>query len=82
MPDANDTNHEPENFGDLPIQPTGSGVADLEIAYEQMRLAGDDGSVAGAPLGAGVADETAAHDTATMPTEDTKDAADSAAHPS
>ena len=29
---------EPQNFADLPIQPTGSGVQDLEIAYEQMRL--------------------------------------------
>ena len=27
-----------EDFADLPMQPTGSGVADLEIAYEQMRL--------------------------------------------
>ena len=25
---------EPQNFADLPIQPTGSGVQDLEIAYE------------------------------------------------
>jgi hypothetical protein len=29
------------DLGDLPIQPTGSGVADLEIAYEQMKLAED-----------------------------------------
>lgn len=31
----------PDGLGDLPLQPTGSGVADLEIAYEQMQLAGD-----------------------------------------
>ena len=32
----------PATFADLPLQPTGSGVADLEIAYEQMRLAEGD----------------------------------------
>ncbi|GAA3697497.1 hypothetical protein GCM10022268_05030 [Sphingomonas cynarae] len=58
----------PEGFGDLPIQPTGSGVADLEIAYEQMRLGEDDDR----PVDPDVA----------IPTEDTSDAADSAAHPS
>ena len=31
----------PESVADLPLQPTGSGVADLEIAYEQMKLAED-----------------------------------------
>lgn len=67
-PRANAGHAGPDGFGDLPIQPTGSGVADLEIAYEQMRLdAGDDLSVD--------AD-------AVTPTEDTRDAADSAAHPS
>ncbi|KQU45145.1 hypothetical protein ASG67_15835 [Sphingomonas sp. Leaf339] len=71
MPDTNDTAHEPDNFGDLPIQPTGSGVADLEVAYEQMRLAEEDGGVTAATS----ADEI-------TPTEDTEDAADSAAHPS
>ena len=29
----------PPDLAGLPIQPTGSGVADLEVAYEQMRLA-------------------------------------------
>jgi len=58
----------PESFADLPIQPTGSGVADLEIAYEQMRLGEDDDR----PVDPDVA----------IPTEDTGDAADSAAHPS
>jgi len=38
MRDELDTPTEPQSFGDLPIQPTGSGVQDLEIAYEQMRL--------------------------------------------
>lgn len=33
----------PDNFAELPIQPTGSGVADLEIAYEQMRVTEDSG---------------------------------------
>lgn len=35
MNDANTSNIP----GELPIQPTGSGVADLEIAYEQMIVA-------------------------------------------
>ncbi|WP_322966214.1 hypothetical protein [Sphingomonas fuzhouensis] len=38
MRDDIDTPAEPQGFGDLPIQPTGSGVQDLEVAYEQMRL--------------------------------------------
>lgn len=38
MVDPNPADTPPEDFADLPIQPTGSGVADLEIAYEQMRL--------------------------------------------
>lgn len=29
----------PHDVSALPIQPTGSGVADLEVAYEQMKLA-------------------------------------------
>ncbi len=74
MSDVTDTNHEPQSYGDLPMQPTGSGVADLEVAYEQMRLAEDDQG-AGASAPALTADET-------IPTEDTQDAADSAAHPS
>jgi len=49
MPDADDTTHTPETFADLPLQPTGSGVADLEIAYEQMRLA-DDAASASEPM--------------------------------
>ena len=34
-----------DSFAALPMQPTGSGVADLEIAYEQMRL--DEDAAAG-----------------------------------
>lgn len=54
----------PNGLGDLPIQPTGSGVADLEIAYEQMALADDgdperDGEVVAVDRGA--AAESAAH---------------------
>lgn len=45
MTDRRNQDTPPETFADLPIQPTGSGVADLEIAYEQMKLAEDpDGS--------------------------------------
>lgn len=39
MTEQNAPNTSPETFVDLPLQPTGSGVADLEIAYEQMKLA-------------------------------------------
>ena len=55
MTDPTVTDPAIESFGDLPIQPTGSGVADLEIAYEQMKLAEDD---------AGVPDVTAPDDVA------------------
>ena len=34
----------PDALIDLPLQPTGSGVADLEIAYEQMKVAQGDGA--------------------------------------
>ncbi len=39
MPDTDDRTTGPL---DLPMQPTGSGVADLEIAREQDALAADD----------------------------------------
>lgn len=39
MTEQNSPDTPPEAFVDLPLQPTGSGVADLEIAYEQMKLA-------------------------------------------
>lgn len=57
----------PTGIADLPMQPTGSGVADLETAYEQMKLAGDD---------------AATTDAVDVPTVDGDAAADSAAHPS
>lgn len=57
----------PTGIADLPMQPTGSGVADLETAYEQMKLAGDD---------------IAPSDTADVPAIDGDAAAESAAHPS
>ena len=68
MNDQTHTPHEPESFADLPIQPTGSGVADLEIAYEQMKLA----EQAEADVGA----------VAVTPTDASDAAAESAAHPS
>ncbi|KQR82288.1 hypothetical protein ASG07_11570 [Sphingomonas sp. Leaf343] len=64
------TDPAPEGFGDLPIQPTGSGVADLEIAYEQMRLSEDD------------AGDAMPVDPAAIPTDGSDDAVESAAHPS
>lgn len=41
MTDPTDHDAGPESYADLPMQPTGSGVADLEVAYEQMKLAED-----------------------------------------
>jgi hypothetical protein len=75
MADVNDTNREPESYSDLPMQPTGSGVADLEVAYEQMRLDEEGERTTGAPIAAGVADTT-------LPVDDAGAAAESAAHPS
>lgn len=63
-PDATETPI--DSFTDLPIQPTGSGVADLEIAYEQMKLAED------------AADKEAVATSSTT----ARDIAESAAHPS
>ncbi len=76
MTDQNTPHTSPESFVDLPLQPTGSGVADLEIAYEQMKLAQDadperastDGRVVD---GANV-----------TPSDRDDDGADSEAHPS
>lgn len=62
------------SFAGLPIQPTGSGVQDLDIAYEQMRLseAQQDPS--------GVAAQEITDNT--IPTVDDEAARISAAHPS
>ena len=40
----------PDSFNDRPLQPTGSGVADLEIAYEQMKLS-EENVTAASPAG-------------------------------
>lgn len=50
MTDQTHTPHEPDSFADLPIQPTGSGVQDLEMAYEQMRLSDDEAAAAPAAV--------------------------------
>ena len=39
MIDQSAPNTSPDLLLDVPIQPTGSGVADLEIAFEQMKVA-------------------------------------------
>ncbi len=75
MPDEIENAREPETYTDLPMQPTGSGPADLEVAYEQMRLADEaEGTTGGVPAAA-VTD-------ATLPVGDAAAAAESEAHPS
>ena len=69
MPDPQNTAPEPSFLADLPMQPSGSGVADLAVAFERMKLADE-------------ADEPAAPDDATMPTVADGPAQESAAHPS
>jgi hypothetical protein len=75
------TAQEPASFADLPIQPTGSGVQDLEIAYEQMALAQDASVPSGQALGDNVTDG-ALGDDGVMPIEDEEATVISAAHPS
>ena len=70
MPEKIIATEEPASFADLPIQPTGSGVQDLEIAYEQMALS--QGSPASSADGLD----------APIPTEEDEAAMVSAAHPS
>lgn len=60
MSDTN-TKPEPQNFGDLKMQPTGSGAADLESAYMEAAL---EGGAADASLEAEIADESAAYEKA------------------
>lgn len=43
MTNPNEPDATPDSFIDLPLQPTGSGVADLEIAFEQMKLTEENG---------------------------------------
>lgn len=50
-----------QNFGDLKMQPTGSGAADLESAYMEAAL---EGAAADASIEAEIADENAAYDRA------------------
>lgn len=56
MADVTDPTHEPESYADLPMQPTGSGPADLEVAYEQMRLAEEAQDTTGGVPAAAVTD--------------------------
>ncbi|MCP4026860.1 MAG: hypothetical protein GY736_11230 [Sphingomonas sp.] len=73
MADVTDPTHEPESYTDLPMQPTGSGPADLEVAYEQMRLAEEaEGTTGGVPAAA-VAD-------AAVPVSDAGAIAENEAH--
>lgn len=41
MTSTNGPDAAPDSFSDPPLQPTGSGVADLEIAYEEMLTEGE-----------------------------------------
>lgn len=75
MPDVNDPTKEPESYSDLPMQPTGSGPADLEIAYEQMRLAESETGTTGEPAAADLVERDIAIDEA-------DEVASSEAHPS
>lgn len=70
MPDETHTKPEPDNFGDLILQPTGSGPADLEMQQLQADL--DGASEASSEVG--IADETAAYDRAMTPTQGGRDA--------
>ena len=73
--------HEPQSFSDLPLQPTGSGVQDLEVAYEQMKLAADEDGAASTGSHETARFEGIGHDTATQ-AQEIDAAAESAAHPS
>lgn len=75
------TAQEPASFADLPIQPTGSGVQDLEIAYEQMALAQDTSTSSDPTQDDRIVNGTPGSDSV-MPIEDEEAAIISAAHPS
>jgi hypothetical protein len=72
MSSHNQSGAAPDSFNELPIQPTGSGVADLEIAYEQMKLS-EENVTAASPAG----DESELHFTGASDGE-----AESEGHPS
>lgn len=78
-PDATETTL--DSFSDLPMQPTGSGVADLEIAYEQMKLE-DAGNAAQRSTDVRATDEGTVGDGPVTSAALRDDAAESAAHPS
>jgi hypothetical protein len=81
MADTDAADPVPGNYSELPIQPTGSGVADLEIAYEQMKLA--EGADAGtAPADAEMTGTLGSQSPDISPTEAGDDTAESVAHPS
>ena len=69
-----------DDFSNLPIHPTGSGIADLETAYEQMKLA-EDADPSNALEVAGSRAQTEDFGTDITGTE-TAAVEDSAAHPS
>ena len=78
QPNATDTLL--DDFSNLPIHPTGSGIADLEMAYEQMKLAEDaDASNALDATGSRAQTEDFETDVTGMETEAVEE---SAAHPS
>jgi hypothetical protein len=80
MANSNATDAMLNDLSNLPIHPTGSGTADLETAYEQMRLA-EDAEDSDTLFNPSSASEIIAHNSADLPTE-TEAVAESAAHPS
>jgi hypothetical protein len=79
MANSNATDALLNDLSNLPIHPTGSGAADLETAYEQMRLA-EDAEDSDSLLSPSSASEITAN-SADLPAE-SADVEESAAHPS
>lgn len=79
MSEEPNTKPEPQSFADLASQPTGSGVADEQMAYMEAAL---DGATADVPAGAGFADDHAIDADAITPTEGGPAADESEAQPS
>lgn len=80
MADLNATDALLDDFGNLPIHPTGSGIADLEIAYEQMKLAEE--ANASNALSIPDSDALIGNPNAEMTGIETEAVEESAAHPS
>ena len=80
MADPNAADALLNDFNSLRIHPTGSGSADLETAYEQMRLA-EGTDIADSALNPSSASETNVQNEAAAPSE-TAAVEESAAHPS